>query len=67
MEFHTEQYDIRRLSEADGFCRGITHEIKLKNGYVFEFDSSQLDYAAGSDDLKYLISQIVEEKKHRKL
>lgn len=61
MKFHTKRYDIRRVSETDGFNEGITHEVNLKDGYKFEFDDSHLDYAEGYDDLKYLISQIVEE------
>lgn len=61
MKFHTERYDITKVSESDGFNEDITHEINLKDGYKFKFDDSHINYAAGYDDLKYLISQIVKE------
>lgn len=61
MKFHTKRYDITKISEEDGFDEGITHEINLKDGYKFEFDDSHLSYAEGYEDLKSLISQIVEE------
>ena len=61
MKFNTKRYDIRKVSESDGFNEGITHEINLKDGYKFEFDDSHLCYAEGFEDLKYLISQIVKE------
>lgn len=62
MKFHTKRYDIRKVSEADGFNKGITHEINLKDGYKFESDDSHLNCAEGLEDLRSLIADIVEEK-----
>jgi hypothetical protein len=45
MKFNTKRYDIRKISENDGFNEGIQYEISLKDGYVFS-DESSLNYAS---------------------
>ena len=58
MKFETKRYSIRKVTEADGMREGITHEINLKEGYVFESYDTHLECAEGFDDLLSLISDI---------
>jgi hypothetical protein len=61
MKFHTKRYDIRKVSEADGFNEGIAYEISLEDGYKFS-DGSGLNYATDFEDLLSLIADIEQEK-----
>ena len=58
MKFNTKRYTIRKINEGDGFLEGITHEINLKEGYVFQSYDSHLEYAYGVEDLRDLIADI---------
>lgn len=61
MKFHTKRYDITKVN-AEEFNEGVEYEINLKEGYAFS-DGSHLEYASDVDDLRDLISDIVEEGK----
>lgn len=58
MKFNTKRYDIIKV-DTEEFNEGIQYEINLKDGYQFE-DGTQLCYVTDIEDLRTLISQIVE-------
>lgn len=58
MKFNTKRYDIIKV-DTEEFNEGIQYEISLKDGYQFD-DGTQLCYATDIEDLKLLISQIIE-------
>ena len=58
MKFNSKRYDIIKV-DPEEFNEGIQYEINLKDGYQFD-DGTHLNYAADIEDLRMLISQIIE-------